>query len=131
MRIGVAISDAGRSLASPFDTFDAKPKQALIERIKRVVGAEEISLLVVGLPVNMDGSEGGSAQKAREFATEIGEATGLEVVCVDERLSSFEAEQTLRSIGRKPSRDKGRVDRVAAALFLQEYLDRLKHDLNR
>ncbi len=127
VRVGAAISDPGRSLASPFDTFPAKPLAELLNRLRKIVTREEISLIVVGLPVNMDGSEGKSAQKAREFATEVGEQLGVLVECVDERLSSFSAEQTLISIGRKPSKDKGRVDRVAATLFLQEYLDSLNN----
>jgi putative holliday junction resolvase len=130
VRIGVALSDGGRSLASPYDTFPAKPKQLLFQKIKKVVKTEEVSRIIVGLPINMDGSEGGSAKKAREFAAEVEAETCLDVICIDERLSSFEAEQTLISIGRKPSRDKGRVDRVAATLILQEYLDSLKHAQN-
>jgi putative pre-16S rRNA nuclease len=126
VRIGAALSDAGRSLASPHETFSAKPKQLLFQQIKKTVSDYEVMRIVVGLPINMDGTEGESAKKARNFATEIKEMIGLDVICIDERLSSFEAEQTLRALGRKPSRDKGRVDRVAAALFLQEYLDSLK-----
>ncbi len=127
VRVGVALSDPGRVLASPYDTFPAKPKQQLFDRIRKVVTQEEVKDIIVGLPLNMDGSEGDSAKKARAFAVEIENETGIEVICLDERLSSFSAEQTLRAVGRKPSKDKARVDRVAATLVLQEYLDSLHH----
>jgi putative pre-16S rRNA nuclease len=72
--------------------------------------------------MNMDGSEGESAKQARILAGEV-EQLGVKIVMIDERLSSFEAERKLREIGIKPSRDKGRVDRAAAAIMLQEFLD--------
>lgn len=125
VRIGIATSDVGRSLASPFDTIPAKPREEAVRKIVRLVDEYDVTLILVGLPLNMDGSEGKSAEKARAFAEEIKLATGKPVECIDERLSSFSAEQALRALGRKPSKDKGRVDRTAAALILQEYLDGL------
>ena len=122
VRVGAALSDPLRTFASPYATFDAKPRAELLRRLQQVIDREEVILIVVGLPYNMDGSEGTSAQAAREFARDL-EAFGLPVVEFDERLTSFQAEQKLREIGRKPSKDKGRVDRVAATLLLQEYLD--------
>ncbi|MBS1261910.1 MAG: putative pre-16S rRNA nuclease [Calditrichaeota bacterium] len=124
VRIGIAVSDRGRTLASPLETLPAKPRARLLERLGAIVREQNVTQIIVGLPLNMDGSEGRSARRARRFAAELAAAAGVGVIGIDERLSSFEAERTLRAIGRQPSRDKGRVDRVAAALLLQEYLDR-------
>jgi len=121
-RVGVALSDAMRMIATPYDTFQAKPREVLLEKIKRVIDEEAVTLVIVGMPYNMDGTEGKSANLAKKLADEV-EALGIEVKTVDERLSSFEAERKLREAGRKPSRDKARIDRAAATLMLQEFLD--------
>jgi putative Holliday junction resolvase len=90
--------------------------------LREIISRHSIARLVVGLPLNMDGSEGSSAQGAREFAERLRELD-LPIDWQDERLSSFSAEKMLREAGRKPSREKARVDQAAAAVFLQEYLD--------
>lgn len=122
VRIGVALSDPMRMIASPYDTFDAKPRDLFLRRIAEIIDHETVTLVLVGLPFNMDGSEGSSAKGARELVRDVS-ALGVEVETWDERLSSFAAEKVLREIGRKPSKDKARVDRVAATMLLQEYLD--------
>lgn len=122
VRMGVALSDPMRMIASPYDTFDAKPRELFLRRIAEIIEHETVTLVLVGLPFNMDGSEGASAKGARELVADV-EALGVKVETWDERLSSFAAEKTLREIGRKPSKDKARVDRVAATMLLQEYLD--------
>lgn len=122
VRVGVALSDPMRMIASPWETVEAKPRKRLLERLQKVIEEEQVVLVVVGLPYNMDGSEGASAKEARRLALDVAEF-GVPVVEYDERLTSFEAEKKLREIGRKPSRDKGRVDRVAATVLLQEYLE--------
>jgi putative Holliday junction resolvase len=76
----------------------------------------------MGLPLNMDGSEGEQAASARAFGTELG-GLGIGVVYVDERLSSWEANERLRGLGRRPRRETGELDSTAARLILQEYLD--------
>ncbi|MFH0882716.1 MAG: Holliday junction resolvase RuvX [bacterium] len=124
VRVGAALSDYLGKFASPYETFPAKPQIELFRRVRETVEKEEVERIIIGLPLNMDGSEGVSAGNARRFAELIRGEVGIPVEMVDERLSSFEAEHRLREIGRKPSRDKGRVDRAAAALLLQEYLDR-------
>ncbi len=122
VRVGVALSDLMGMFAAPYDTFAAKPRAELLRRISKVIEEEEVNTVAVGLPMNMDGSEGESAKQARILAGEV-EELGVKVVMIDERLSSFEAERKLREIGIQPSRDKGRVDRAAAAIMLQEFLD--------
>ena len=120
-RVGLAISDARRILAFPHSTIELHP-ETWIQRIGKVIQEENISQIVIGLPLNMDGSEGKSAKAAREFAVAL-EVFQLPVQLIDERLSSYTAEQRLRESGKKPSRKKSLVDRAAAAVILQEYLD--------
>ena len=94
--------------------------------------SHEVSRIVIGLPLHMDGREGPEAEAARRFGADVGHATGLPVEFLDERWSSREAERVLRESGggrggddaRGHRRDKGDVDRVAAALLLQTFLER-------
>ncbi|MDP8207151.1 MAG: Holliday junction resolvase RuvX [Candidatus Electryonea clarkiae] len=121
-RIGVAISDPSGILASPYTTLDATPRKRLLERIKNIINEENIECIIIGLPLNMDGSEGKSALQARSLADEV-ESLGIPVKTHDERLSSYEANRLLRDAGKKPSRNKGLIDRAAATLILQDFLD--------
>jgi putative Holliday junction resolvase len=123
-RVGLALSDESRTLASPLRTLAAEPLQTLAERIAQVareVGAAE---LVVGLPKNLDGSSGDAARGARALADELKRSARLPVSLYDERLSSVEAERTL--VGQGVRREKRRqvVDQLAATLFLQSFLER-------
>ncbi|MBZ0266194.1 Holliday junction resolvase RuvX [bacterium] len=122
-RIGVAISDRSGTLASPLVTLNASDK-LLIDKIRDIIIDEEIDRIIVGLPLNMDGSEGKSSIAAREFGVRLNELE-IPIEMRDERLSSWSAENLLRESGKKPSKDKARVDRAAAAIFLQGYLDEL------
>ena len=96
-----------------------------IAALGALAGAEGARLVVVGLPLNMDGSEGRQAAVARRFGQRLG-GIGLEVVYVDERLSSWEAGERLAEAGRRPARDSGELDSAAARLILQQYLDMTK-----
>ena len=91
-------------------------------RIAAVAAENGVGLLVVGLPRNMDGSEGPMAEQAREFATLVSRRSSLPVRFEDERLTSIEAEQELRRLGIDPRRDPGAVDRMAAILMLEGFL---------
>ncbi|HEB84627.1 MAG TPA: Holliday junction resolvase RuvX [Bacteroidetes bacterium] len=122
VRIGVALSDPTGSLASPYRTLSARPRETFLRELAGILREEEVELVLIGLPLHMNGSEGESAEAARALAAEV-ETLGVPVRLWDERLSSFTAESNLREAGRKPSRDKARVDRVAAAILLQEFLD--------
>src|ERR1700732_3470680 len=95
-RIGIAVTDARGLATHPLCTIDRHRSIAAdIEAIKLTFGSREIECLIVGLPVNMDGSEGPMARHARNFAARLANATGIAVELQDERLSSFEAEQRL------------------------------------
>ena len=121
-RIGVAVGDqeTGRAFARPaLHRRSAAADLALVEELAR---AEDASTVVVGLPRNMDGSEGSQARAARAFGAELARH-GLEVIFVDERLTSWEAGERLAAQGRRPGRTSGELDSAAARLILQEYLD--------
>jgi putative Holliday junction resolvase len=93
-----------------------------LDAIAGLARDEDTTLIVLGLPRNMDGSEGRQAAAARAFGTRLGDI-GLEVVYVDERLTSWEAGERLAAGGARPSRRSGELDSAAARLILQEYLD--------
>jgi putative holliday junction resolvase len=123
-RVGLALSDEGRRLASPLRTLDAEPAETLAERlaaVAREVGAVE---LVVGLPANLDGSSGDAARAARALADRLKKSTRLPVSLQDERLSSVAAERHLVGQGVRREKRKGLVDQLAAALVLETFLER-------
>ncbi|MGH7178255.1 MAG: Holliday junction resolvase RuvX [Tepidisphaeraceae bacterium] len=127
-RIGLAVSDDAGKLATPLEVLDVTSAADIGARIARVVQNEDIGRLVVGLPLNMDGTVGPSARDAVALGRELSRVCGVPAIFVDERLSSFQAEQTIRArrrAGEKITRrgKKSRLDAVAAAAFLQEFLD--------
>lgn len=129
-RIGVAISDLTGTIASPERYIDTKADdvdRTLVD-LCQTTGAAKI---VIGLPISLDGSEGPSAQRAREFAVHVIEITGLDVEFQDERFTSHTAEAALISGGVKRRARKEKRDQVAAAVMLQSYLDRQGYDADR
>jgi len=126
-RIGVAVSDPGRAIAEGRDTLERSGESYPWRALLAAVEEAEASRVVVGDPIHMDGSVGERARLAREFAREIGERTGLPVDLQDERLTSVQAQRTLiETRPRGGKKRKGRredVDRVAAVLILQTWLD--------
>ena len=123
VRLGLAISDAERRLASPLTTYTRRSPQQDAEFFQRLVHEEEVGQLVVGLPVHMSGAEGQKAGEARTFGKWLGQVTQLPVVFFDERLTTVEAEGFLLAAGLTNKRRKLRRDRVAAQILLQTYLD--------
>jgi putative Holliday junction resolvase len=121
-RIGLALSDPTGTLCTPLTTLEAKGPPDDQQRIAEVAAKHGVEAIVVGLPVNMDGSYGPSARRAQAFCRTLRTLTETPVVTYDERLTSHEAESRLRAAGVQPSRDKGRVDAAAAALILESYL---------
>jgi putative Holliday junction resolvase len=123
VRLGLAISDAERRLASPLTTYTRRnPRQDALF-FKKIIEDEEIGQIVIGLPVRLDGHEGEQARAAREFGVWLQEVTGLACVCYDERFTTFEAESSLLEAGLTRKKRKARRDRVAAQILLQSYLD--------
>lgn len=123
VRIGLAVSDAERRLASPLAVYETRGRERDAEYFRVLVDAEEIGALVVGLPVHSDGREGQKAIEARAFGAWLAATTGLPVTFWDERFSTVEAESALWQAGLTHKKRKARRDRVAAQIFLQAYLD--------
>jgi putative pre-16S rRNA nuclease len=123
-RIGLAVGDTETGMAFPRPALQRRQLAADLEAIVDLARTEGAARAVLGLPRHMDGSEGSQAAAARAFGERL-TASGLDVVFVDERLSSWEATQHLRAIGARTSRRGGEVDSAAARLILQEYLDAL------
>lgn len=125
-RTGLAMSDQGARFATPLDVY---PTDAhLIATVATLVRREAVERVVIGFPMHMDGRAGSTSKQVLAFAKEIAEATALQPLFVDERLSSFEAEQQLidhKRAGGKMTRrmKKDRLDALAAAAFLQAFLD--------
>jgi putative Holliday junction resolvase len=121
-RIGLAVGseETGQAFARP--ALQRRNRVADLEHIAALAHSEGTTRVVLGLPRNMDGSEGAQAAAARAFGEELS-AIGLEVVFVDERLTSWQAGEHLAAEGRRPSRASGERDSAAARLILQEYLD--------
>ena len=123
VRIGLAVSDPQRRLASPLAVYERRGRERDAEYFRALTTAEEIGVLVVGLPVHCDGREGQKAMEARTFGAWLAETTGLPVVFWDERFSTVEAESALWQAGLTHKQRKARRDRVAAQVLLQAYLD--------
>lgn len=123
VRVGVAISDPSGTIASPLAVLDARKLREDPAELRAIVDENGVELLVVGLPVTMAGEEGRQARAVRETAESLGEALGLPVAFVDERLSTSEAAAAMRTSGVRSRKQRGRLDKVAATLVLQAYLD--------
>lgn len=122
-RTGLAISDAGERLASPLTVIAQRDPERLVQQIAQIAGEQKAELLVVGLPKNMDGSEGESAQNARSFAERLERASGLAVELRDERGTTVSAHGYLNQTDTRGKKRKAVVDAVAATIILQEFLD--------
>ena len=119
-RVGLAISDALGITARPLDVV---PRKQVLEKVEEVIDAEGVDVIVMGLPTGLSGHEGASATEARNLAAELTERTGLPVELVDERFTSRMAESALLESGMKRANRREAVDKVAAAIILQSYLD--------
>ncbi len=123
VRVGLAVSDPDRILASPLDTYTRQNPDADAEYFQRIVKTEQIVGLVVGLPISLNDTEGPKAKEARDYAEWLTQITGLPVAFADERFTSSIAEDALIAGGVKRDKRKGKRDRIAAVLILQGYLD--------
>ncbi len=124
-RTGVAISDGMGLLAGETAVLPSWNHEKLLEEVAALARSREVDRLVLGLPRNMDGSEGPRAEKSRAFASEL-RALGLEVVFVDERRTTVEAHGILSEAGKRGKKRRERIDAVAAALILETYLNSLR-----
>lgn len=126
-RTGVAICDKGELLASPLTVVTEYHREQLVEKLAVLAKENKAELLAVGLPRNMDGSEGESAQNAREIGALLEEATGLPVEFVDERGTTITAHGYLNETNTRGKKRKAVVDAVAATVILEDCLRRRRN----
>jgi putative Holliday junction resolvase len=122
-RIGIAVSDESALIASPRETLERKGTRKDIAHLLELARREAISEILVGMPWNLDGSTGPQAEKVLRFVDALRAATDIPIVTWDERLSTVGAERALLEADVSRAKRRGAVDRVAAALILQSYLD--------
>lgn len=125
-RVGVAASDEMGLLAHPVATLQVASEARLLDELAALAKQHRAAEIVLGLPLNMDGTEGDSAQAARRLADNLGRAAGVPVHLRDERLTSWAAGERLADAGLSNKKQKGVRDQMAACLILQAYLDSLK-----
>lgn len=123
VRIGLAISDTERRLASPLTTYTRRDPEQDAQFLKKIIEAEEVGLIVIGLPLREDGYEGEQARAARKLGDWIRTFTDVPCVYFDERFTSFAADESLAEAGLTKKKRKARRDRVAAQVLLQSFLD--------
>jgi len=124
--LGLALSDVGRRIASGLETIKRTKFRADAERLLALVGEQGVGGIVIGLPLNMDGSEGPRAQSTRAFQRNLAALTDLPMMFWDERLSTAAAERTLLESDASRRRRAEVVDKMAATIILQTALDRLR-----
>jgi len=124
-RIGVAVSDELKMIATPLEYIPAEPFAGFLARLKELIREKEVELILVGMPRNMDGSYGPAALKAQEFVAVLKEAIAVPIKTWDERLTSAMANRFLVQGHVRRDQRKEKVDKTAAAILLQGYLDSL------
>ena len=123
VRVGIAVCDPGERVASPVCVLPAREVTDNAKPFKRVLEDWEPELILSGLPYTLSGEEGPQASRIRGVAASIGKAAGLPVEFTDERLSSQEAKRSLRESGMSERDMRGKIDMIAASVFLQAWLD--------
>ncbi len=122
-RMGAAVSDPGRSIATPLEVYERRNPTLDAAHYRAIVNEHDIDRIVVGLPLHTGGGESESSAQARRWGTWLAEVTGQPVVFFDERYSTVEADDVLRSAGIKLRDRKAKRDMLAARILLQNYLD--------
>ena len=124
-RIGVAVSDELKMIAQPLEYILAEPSADFLTRLKELIHEKEVELILVGMPRNMDGTYGPAAQKVQEFVAVLKGALSVPIKFWDERLTSAQANRLLIQGNVRRDKRKEKVDKMAAAILLQSYLDSL------
>ena len=124
VRIGIAISDRDRTIASPLENYTRRSLEQDAQRFRRLAADEGVTLFVVGLPIHLDGGESAKSREARQFGAWLGETTGVPVEFFDERFTSHEAEQLLLAVDMTRKSRKKRMDMLAAQIMLSAYIER-------
>lgn len=124
-RIGVALSDPLKITAQGLQTFNRTTLEEDITGLWKLIDEHEVSQLVVGLPKNMDGSEGFKVEEVRQFIADLTAERQIEIIWIDERLTTVSAERALLEADVSRAKRKKVIDKMAAVIILQSYLDRL------
>jgi putative Holliday junction resolvase len=122
-RVGLALSDETGTIAQPLQFLPAEPAAKLFDGLKAIVAERNVEQIVVGIPRNMNGTYGPSAEKAREFVAALKQVLTVPIHTWDERLTTVQANRFLIDAGMRREKRKERVDQTAAAILLQSYLD--------
>jgi putative Holliday junction resolvase len=122
-RIGVAVSDETKTIAQPLEYIPAEPFGDFLSRLKKLLVEKEIDLVLIGMPRNMDGTYGPAAQKVQAFVAVLRGAITVPIKMWDERLTSSQANKILIQGNVRRDKRKEKVDKMAAAILLQSYLD--------
>ena len=123
VRIGIALSDVTRFLASGYEYYTRVSLEKDCQHISEIVASNNVKVIVMGLPLNMDGSEGDRVKKTREFAEILSKYTDAKIEEFDERLTSVSAEKILISADVSRKKRKQVLDKLSATIILQDYLD--------
>lgn len=122
-RMGIAVSDELKMIAQPLEYIPAEPFAPFLARLKELLQEKEVELILVGMPRNMDGSYGPAALKVQEFVAALKSAVAVPIVTWDERLTSVQANRFLTQGNVRGRQRREKVDKTAAAILLQSYLD--------
>jgi putative Holliday junction resolvase len=122
-RVGVAVSDETKTIAQPLEYIPAEPFAGFLRRLKEILVAKEVDCILLGMPRNMDGTYGPAAQKVEVFARAMKSAVAVPIKLWDERLTSSMANRILIQGRVRREKRKEQVDKMAAAILLQSYLD--------
>ena len=130
-RVGVAGCDRTGLIATGLTTLSRTSFESLVRPLSELIQSREVEVLVVGLPYTLDGEIGAQAKKIQKLARRLSKALDVPIEFVDERLTSFAAEQMMLDRQISPSRNKAQIDRKAAAIILQQWLDQRREDCDR
>ena len=123
VRVGVALSDSNKIIARPFKTLINKNSKDLLINLEEIINQNEIDEIVIGVPYNMSGQDTKQTEKVREFIAILKQKFELSINLIDERLTSIEAEGIMHKMNIKTGSNKGKIDKIAASIILQEHLD--------
>lgn len=124
-RIGIAMSDPSQMLSSSLTMIKNTTRQRVYTELKSVVNQHDVKAIVVGMPVNMNGTSGPKAKESLAFATFLADKHLSMIILWDERWTTKLAQQSLHSLGKSPSKNRDQIDQIAARFLLQNFLDRL------
>ncbi len=123
VRVGLALSDLTHTIAKPFKTINYDNMNHLLEQLSHIIKDNKVQKIVVGIPYNMKGDDTQQTLKVREFVFFLEKKLEFKIDLIDERLTSLEAEKTMHKMNIKTGFNKDKIDKIAASIILQEYLD--------